>query len=136
MPLLRDPTVAISRLQNVIMWGDNLWQKFVICFSICFFTIWISTLATWVTIYTARQEGQGSLTAPFNKAVCGNLKDEIGQVATKTGPAGVSLAFVLVSFSLHARHELGRRHNHDRRLQVAPHCVRQGADTLRFDQGG
>jgi hypothetical protein len=113
------PPLLVQQLRShdcntVTMWGNTLFQKFVICFSICFFTIWISTLATWVTIYSARQEGQGTLTAPFKKAVCGNLKDEIGQDATKTGPAGVSLAFALASFSLHSRHELGRRHHYDR----------------------
>jgi hypothetical protein len=71
------------------MWGQTLWQKFVICFTIVFFTIWISTLATWTTIYFARVEGQGELSAPFSKVVCGDLRDESKVKATQTAPKGV-----------------------------------------------
>ena len=39
------------------MWGKTWGEKFLICFTICFFIIWISTLGTWVTIYSARIEG-------------------------------------------------------------------------------
>jgi hypothetical protein len=70
------------------MWGSTLWQKFVICFTIVFFTIWISTLATWTTILAARQEGQGAQSAPFSKVVCGVLQDEVKVKATKTAPKG------------------------------------------------
>ncbi len=70
------------------MWGETLWQKFVFCFTIVFFIIWISTLASWTTIYYARQEGQGAQSAPFSKVVCGELKDENNVKATKTGPKG------------------------------------------------
>lgn len=70
------------------MWGSTLWQKFVICFTITFFTIWISTLATWTTILAARQEGQGAQSAPFSKVACGVLQDEAKVKATKTAPKG------------------------------------------------
>ncbi len=68
---------------NINMWGKSLWQKFLICFTLTFFAIWISTLLTWVTIYSARQEGQGSQSAPFKKAQCATLKD-----AVSTSPKG------------------------------------------------
>jgi hypothetical protein len=80
----------MSEREIVKMWGQTLWQKFVICFTIVFFTIWISTLATWSTIYFARVEGQGVLSAPFSKVVCGDLRDESKVKATKTAPKGFS----------------------------------------------
>jgi hypothetical protein len=81
------------------MWGSSLWQKFIICFSLCFFAIWISTLATWVTIYNARQEGQGTLTAPFKKLTCGTMRKNNFD-AIKTAAPGVFCSFACLPFKL------------------------------------
>jgi len=65
-------------------WGE----KFLICFTICFFVIWISTLGTWVTIYSARIEGQGRQSAPFSNVACATLNDATGTPATSTASKG------------------------------------------------
>jgi hypothetical protein len=121
------------------MWGSTLWQKFVICFTITFFTIWISTLATWTTILAARQEGQGAQSAPFSKVACGVLQDEAKVKATKTAPKGSTFRNFLLHrthlcTSPHHRLRVARRYHHDRRLQVAPHFVWKGANWHCFCQ--
>jgi hypothetical protein len=72
------------------MWGDSIGQKLLICSVLVFFTIWISTLATWVTILYARQEGQGKMSGTFSTKSCAQLKDEKGVPATSTGMIGPS----------------------------------------------